>query len=299
MITIKKILFLSLLLIMAAVPSIAQQHNRIAIYVPEENASGVDPETKAYAIGEFTKLIRQDGKYIVVNRSAEFHKAIDSEGAYQESSLVNDQDLTRFGNESGVDYVCAIVFRKVLGQINIETQLIDVAKGYVIASDNRILNSSLSLKTLNNEINAISGVLTGALGEKGTMLRSANERLTYSNGEVFGYMGGNVEKINREEVRIKLFQNPEALRLYDNGAKLLYDKSEDIIYWVICGTMLSGLSILISGVGFSFNTGSIIVSTALSTPLLYGLSIPIIQMPIGRKKISKAIDLYNGDVLSK
>ena len=276
--------------------AIGQIKDQLAIYVPKENTSGVDENTKAYAIGEFTKLLRNNGMYIVVDRSAEYRELLKKEIGYQESGFVDDNELARLGHESGVKYICEVIFRKVFEEINIEVRLVDIEKGYVKVSDNRVIQK-LTKETLNNEIQIMAEVIVGALGSNGINMRSANEKLVFGGGHtIYGYEDGHFVTLSNTTVKERLTRNPEALKLFLDGREK-YDNNERANVGLIFGGVLMAIGLPLVLVDDVTRKIGAFPTAVGGVVLISSLSIPLVRKSVGSRKISKAVDLYNADIV--
>lgn len=208
----KKQLFL---LLFVSLSTLAFSQKKVAVYAPEEYNSGFDTQTKEFVVGEFIRAINKSSEYIAVNRSKEFEQGISSERSYQNSGLVDEKEIAQLGKESGVSYVCVVVFRRVLGERNIEARLIDVTRADVIASDNRPINYS-NATTLQNDAAAIAKTLMNG----GIAVKSENEMLT-SKG--FNIYINDSKLVNELDAR-RLFRNSKAIDYYDKGMMIYHSE---------------------------------------------------------------------------
>ena len=272
----KKILYL---IIFTSITLLASGQTKVAVYAPEENNSGFDRDTKEFVVGEFVRAINQSGTYIAVNRSKEFNSGISSENSYQYSGMVNEKEIAQLGKRSGASLVCVVVFRKVLGDLNIEARLIDVEREDIVASDNRvIINPSAS--TLKNDAEAIAKTILGTSGNNQTPVRSASDVLMYDKGaksKVAGYNNGNWGDLSVKDVKNRIINCPVAYQLYNKG------------YNIKKRWRIAELSILGAGVvGAFFTEGDAILLAVLPV-----LVTECIAVPIGKSKIKKAVNTYN------
>lgn len=71
--------------------------------------------------------------YQVVNRDDEFLKYRDDEFAYIASGKVNDEQLARIGEDSGVDFICALVVQKFGSEYYYQTRIINVETADIVS----------------------------------------------------------------------------------------------------------------------------------------------------------------------
>ena len=71
--------------------------------------------------------------YQVVNRDDEFLKYRDEEFAYIASGKVNDEQLARIGEDSGVDFICALVVQKFGSEYYYQTRIINVETADIVS----------------------------------------------------------------------------------------------------------------------------------------------------------------------
>ena len=104
------------------------QQKKVAVYVV-----GDDPINTVMS-NHLVDKIAHNGKYIVVERTASFLQEILNEQSYQQSGSVDDSEISRFGKQFGVDYVCVATPYNLWGEKYISTRMIDVERAEVIAT---------------------------------------------------------------------------------------------------------------------------------------------------------------------
>ncbi|GHT14594.1 hypothetical protein AGMMS4956_12690 [Bacteroidia bacterium] len=95
-----KIVAVCLLLVASLTPAFGRQ--KVAVYVTGNNNA---PENKIIA-SKLVAAITTDGYYEAVERTAAFLDQIQKEQEYQQGGAVADDQLSKLGQQMGVDYVC-------------------------------------------------------------------------------------------------------------------------------------------------------------------------------------------------
>ena len=291
-----------LFLLFAGVTIFSFGQTKVAVYAPEENASGFDKETKDFVVGEFVRAINQSPQYIAVNRSREFEAGISSESSYQHSGLVNEKEIAQLGKRSGASLVCVVVFRRVLGDLNIEARLIDVVREEITVSDNRIIKN-LDATSLMNDAAAMSKtIIEGGNNNRQTVyVRSYNDQLIFdksSESKLSGYRNGVWESLSKYEVQSRLSTCPEAYQLYNSGFSIRenWRDGETIVVVSGLGFALSSTLLWMNDTDFEFNRDSpwaTVTGILIGIPIAYVLVTEIIAVPLGNYKIKKAVRKYN------
>ena len=291
------------LLAFVSITLIGYGQQKVAVYAPEESNSGFDVQTKEFVIGEFVRVINQSNSYSAVNRSKEFEKGISSERSYQHSGLVDEKEISKLGRGSGASLVCVVVFRRVMGEKNIEARLIDVEREVVVVSDNRTIDYS-NVSTLENDVKAMAGTLIQGRGS----VMSINKRLMFdkdSKSLVSSYDRGSWDDLSKSQVLDRMKTCPEAYQLFNSGHAIRDGWRSAETYIAIFGT-------LAAGVGFfgwmldeykdeeghlqGFNPDSKWLKIgvgALGVIIADIIVTECIAVPIGNSKIKKAVETYN------
>jgi TolB-like protein len=150
-----------------AVGSIKQNNaKKVAVYVTRTGVRDVDVVLGDQLVSGFAK----SGKYVAIERTNVFLKKLKAEQGYQQSGAVADDDLIRWGNQSGVHYVCVAKATPWGGDYWITTRMIDVKTGDVVNS------SKVEGCTLKNSMDVVRvGQEIAVELSKGTLAEQAEE----------------------------------------------------------------------------------------------------------------------------
>lgn len=294
----RKIVFLSLI-VSLSLSAIAQK--RVAVYVDGPDATLTD-----YVTGEMVRVISQSRDYIAVNRSDDFSKQLQSERFYQQSGMVNDNQIAQLGKESGVDYVCAIkITETVSSEYSIEARLIDVETGDIKASDRRSAKyygsrsgmSHVGFKYVDEATKKISSTI---MNSEYRSYRSG--LLQYSDhveSRVVQNNYGEEQELKESDVRSLLVANPEAFDLYEKGIKQMNTEDRFGFKLLACaGTLISaGVTIEAFAEDSAVPAGKAalcVMTAGFASWWTYEIFHPKIAKKNGAKKIKRAIGLYNG-----
>jgi TolB-like protein len=147
-----------------AVGSIKQNDaKKVAVYVTKTGNRDVDVVLGDQLVSGFAK----SGRYVAIERTNGFLKKLKEEQGYQQSGAVADDDLTRWGQQFGVQYVCIIKSTAWSGDYFITTRMIDVKTGEVVNSykvEGRTLSNSEDVVRVAQEI--ASELSKGTLAEQ-------------------------------------------------------------------------------------------------------------------------------------
>lgn len=290
-----------LLFVFASITLFSFGQTKVAVYAPEESASGFDKETKDFVVGEFVRVINQSPKYTAVNRSKEFESGISNENSYQHSGMVNEKEIAQLGKRSGASLVCVIVFRRVLGDRNIEARLIDVEREEITVSDNRIIKNLDATSLMNDAAAMAKTIIEGGASKQTVYIRSYNEQLIFdknSDSRISGYRNGSWESLSKYEVQRRMSTCPEAYQLYNSGYSIRegWRDGEAIVIFGGLGLALSSTLLWMNDTDLEFNRDSpwaTVAGIMLGIPLVYVLVTEFISVPIGNAKIKKAARKYN------
>lgn len=285
-------------IILASIAFVSLGQTKVAVYAPEENASGFDKETKEFVVGEFVRAINQSPQYTAVNRSKEFESGISNENSYQHSGLVNEKEIAQLGKRSGASLVCVVVFRRVLGERNIEARLIDVEREEITISDNRIIKNLDATSLMNDAVAMAKTIIEGGSNRQTVYIRSYNEQLIFdknSGSKISGYRNGSWQTLSSDEVRRRLSTCPEAYQLYNSGLEIR-SSWRNWEGWIGLAGMISATICHTGWLLDDYRSDS-----QWKTPMIISAAIPIafiivtefISVPIGNAKIKKAIKKYN------
>ncbi len=119
-------------------------------------------------------------KYRIVDRSARIGKKIVSEMGYQQSGMVDENDIIQAGKQLGADYICVARIIKDRKDSYINTRLIDVETGEVQSSSMTKLDEASGLKTvitITFACRTIYGETSTEIYEKRVAINSKKEKL--------------------------------------------------------------------------------------------------------------------------
>ena len=127
--------------------SVVAQQKKVAVYV-----TGNDPINDIIG-SRLVDGIAKSGKYIAIERTASFLSELSKEQSYQQTGVVDDNEISRLGKQFGVNYVCVASAFDVWGtEKYISTRLIDVETAEVVvssSSNGSIASSSQLIAALN------------------------------------------------------------------------------------------------------------------------------------------------------
>lgn len=137
-----------------AIGSIKQNDaKKVAVYVTKTGNKDVDVVLGDQLVSGFAR----SGRYVAIERTNGFLKKLKEEQGYQQSGAVADDDLTRWGQQFGVQYVCVIKSTAWAGDYFITTRMVDVKTGEVVNSykvEGRTLSNSRDVVRVAQEIAA-------------------------------------------------------------------------------------------------------------------------------------------------
>lgn len=126
---------------------------KVAVYVSKTGNRDVDIVLGDQLVSGFAK----SGRYVAIERTNSFLKKLKDEQGYQQSGAVADDDLTRWGQQFGVQYVCIAKSTSWAGDYFITTRMLDVKTGEVVNSykvEGRKLSNSRDVVRVAQEIAA-------------------------------------------------------------------------------------------------------------------------------------------------
>lgn len=139
---------------------------KVAVYVTKTGNSDVDVVLGDQLVAGFAK----SGRYLAIERTSGFLKKLKEEQGYQQSGAVADDDLTRWGQQFGVQYICIAKTTSWAGDYFITTRMVDAKTGEVVNSykvEGRKMSNSLDVVRTAREI--------AAELSKGTLAEQAEE----------------------------------------------------------------------------------------------------------------------------
>lgn len=126
---------------------------KVAVYVSKTGNKDIDIILGDQLVAGFAR----SGEYVAVERTNAFLKQIQKESGYQQSGAVDDEDLLRLGEKSGVQYVCVTKTIPWGGAYFISSRLIDVKTAEVpkiYNAENKMINNSRDILAIAEEISA-------------------------------------------------------------------------------------------------------------------------------------------------
>ena len=139
---------------------------KVAVYVSKTGNRDVDIVLGDQLVSGFAR----SGRYVAIERTNSFLKKLKDEQGYQQSGAVADDDLTRWGQQFGGQYVCIAKSTSWAGDYYITTRMLDVKTGEVVNSykvEGRKLSNSRDVVKVAQEI--------AAELSKGTLAEQAEE----------------------------------------------------------------------------------------------------------------------------
>ena len=164
----KKVSVFLLAIICASV--VFGQQQKVAVYVTGGQNAGINKVLGDQLVAAFAN----SGKYIAIERTANFLAELGKEQNYQRTGAVDDNELSRLGKQFGVQLVCVADISDVFGQKYVSARLIDVESAEVVNTAN--VSSALSNM---NELMTATQNITKALNsetskEKATRIAKEN-----------------------------------------------------------------------------------------------------------------------------
>lgn len=121
----KILLFTVLLLCVAAVrgqgSGLSSKQTKVAVYVADEGYGLAD-----YVSAAMVDAFVHNSKYMAVERTADFLRAINAEHEYQRTGMVDDEQIARLGKQFGTKLVCVVKVGKMMDKFFMQARLLDV-----------------------------------------------------------------------------------------------------------------------------------------------------------------------------
>lgn len=204
---------------------------KVAVYVPKTGNRDVDIVLGDQLVSGFAR----SGRYVAIERTNSFLKKLKDEQGYQQSGAVADDDLTRWGQQFGVQYVCIAKSTSWAGDYFITTRMVDVKTGEVANSykvEGRRLSNSRDVVRVAQEIAAelSKGTLAeqaeeARLKEEARLRAEAAERARIEAAE-------RAKREAEEEKQRKIEEKKNELRAYLQKGYIVVNV--DAQKWMVC-----------------------------------------------------------------
>ncbi|MBR1878886.1 MAG: hypothetical protein IJ814_07805 [Paludibacteraceae bacterium] len=197
---------------------------KVAVYVSKTGNRDVDIVLGDQLVSGFAK----SGRYVAIERTNSFLKKLKDEQGYQQSGAVADDDLTRWGQQFGVQYVCIAKSTSWAGDYFITTRMVDVKTGEVVNSykiEGRKLANSRDVVRVAQEI--------ASELSKGTLAEQAEEARLKREAEEARIRAAEEARLRAEaEERARIEAEERAKR--EEEERLEREKEEEIAYINSC-----------------------------------------------------------------
>ena len=194
---------------------------KVAVYVSKTGNRDVDIVLGDQLVSGFAR----SGRYVAIERTNSFLKKLKDEQGYQQSGAVADDDLTRWGQQFGVQYVCIAKSTSWAGDYFITTRMVDVKTGEVVNSykvEGRRLSNSRDVVKVAQEITA--ELSKGTLAEQAEEAKRMAEKEAQLRAEREAALAAERESQRKvreaEEARIKAEEQVRNKRINDRKAEL-------------------------------------------------------------------------------
>lgn len=158
------------LLLIISFTAFAQQQ-KVAVYV-----TGQQTDVNKVLGDKLVEAFARSGKYIAIERTANFLAELSKEQNYQRTGAVDDNEVSRLGKQFGVQLVCVADVSEVFGQKYVSARLINVETAEVVNTT----NTSSNLGTM-DELLRVSNKIATELTVKTAQENTASEyNISYS-----------------------------------------------------------------------------------------------------------------------
>ena len=205
---------------------------KVAVYVTKTGNRDVDVVLGDQLVAGFAK----SGRYVAIERTSGFLKKLKEEQGYQQSGAVADDDLTRWGQQFGVQYICVTKTTSWAGDYFITTRMVDVKTGEVVNSykvEGRKMSNSLDVVRTAREI--------AAELSKGTLAEQAEEARLKREAEETERRAAEEARLRAEEEKQRQIEAKKAeLRGYIQKGYIIVEV--DGQKWMVCTEPLRDIS---------------------------------------------------------
>lgn len=205
---------------------------KVAVYVTKTGNRDVDVVLGDQLVSGFAR----SGKYVAIERTNGFLKKLKEEQGYQQSGAVDDNDLTRWGQQFGVQYVCVIKSTAWSGDYFITTRMIDVKTGEVVNSckiEGAKLNASKDVVQVAHQIAAelSKGTFEEQRQQEAEKQRVIAERQAQLQAEREAQAKAETEKKRKAEQRLNQ-RKVELEKIWNRGYIVI--KTSDGVKMMLC-----------------------------------------------------------------
>lgn len=154
------------IILLSALSLAAVAQKKVAVYVTGEQ-SGINKVLGDQLVAAFAK----SNKYVAVERTNDFLAEISKEQNYQLSGAVSDNEISRLGQQFGVNYVCVADISEAFGEKYISARLIDVVTAEIVNTH----NASGAMSSMSDCINMATQIATNLT--KGTFAEQREDAI--------------------------------------------------------------------------------------------------------------------------
>ena len=127
----KRVVFILLAVMCASTIFGQTEKQKVVVWVDGKN---IDINT--VLADQLVSVITSGGKYIAIERSADFLRAVRNEMEYMRSGNVADDEIARLGRQFGANLVCASKVSQIANTNYVSARIIDIETTQVIATAN-------------------------------------------------------------------------------------------------------------------------------------------------------------------
>ncbi|GHT10497.1 hypothetical protein AGMMS4956_01950 [Bacteroidia bacterium] len=185
-----KIVAVCLLLVASLVPAFGRQ--KVAVYVTGNNNA---PENKIIA-SKLVSAITSDGYYEAIERTAAFLSQIQKEQEYQQSGAVADDQLSKLGQQMGVDYVCIAEVVPIGRAVFISARLVNVETAGVETTADVTCESTRDINAIVASANELAEKLVNPDGNVAPKPKAAPANTSKTNTNTHAFSEDNFSYVN-------------------------------------------------------------------------------------------------------
>lgn len=231
-----------LLIAFCVAPIHAQEiaRKKVAVYVTE---SDVDDAVKKIVQNKIISTLTHSPKYQILERNAEFLKAIHADRDFNHSGEVRDNDIAAIGKGLGAKFILVIDVSEVFDDLYIAARMVNAETGVVQDSAEELLSDPTSAKLVAAAEKIAKGVVgnTTSSSSTGTVSSTDGNIETFTvNGVTFDMVKVNdTFSIGKTEVTQRLWRAV----MGNNPSKFLGENSPvEMVSWYDCQEFCDKLS---------------------------------------------------------